>query len=262
MFNENVIRVVIFVGLLLTISCLEALFPKRTVAANRSRRWPSNIGVSLFNQLAVKFVLPLSAAGLAVDMSVRGWGLLNIINLPVVVEIFIAILLLDLVIYWQHRIYHVIPLLWRLHRMHHADTVFDVTTGIRFHPLSILVSALIKLATVVVLGPSVVAVLLFEVLLNATSLFNHSNLSIPAGIDRILRLIVVTPDVHRVHHSIESDEMNCNFGFNFPWWDRFFGSYRQAPRAGHETMLIGLSNFRQDNEQRFDRMLTQPFRKN
>jgi sterol desaturase/sphingolipid hydroxylase (fatty acid hydroxylase superfamily) len=167
---------------------------------------------------------------------------------------------LDLAIYLQHVMFHAIPALWRLHRMHHADLEFDVSTGLRFHPLEILLSMGIKLAVVAALGPPAVAVLVFEVLLNVTSMFNHSNIALPPRVDRILRLIVVTPDMHRVHHSIHPDETNSNFGFNLPWWDRLLGTYRPQPRDGHESMTIGVEQFRTRGDLRLDRMLIQPFR--
>lgn len=259
--NETTLRLVVFLGVLLTLACLEAIFPRRSSIQNRIRRWPSNIGVSLASQILVRAVVPLTAVAFAAEVSSRSWGLLNWVDAPVILEIVIAVFLLDLVIYWQHRVFHIVRPLWRLHRMHHADTNFDVTTGIRFHPLSILISAALKLAAVFAVGPSVVAVLAFEILLNATSLFNHSNLNIPTRMDRILRWFVVTPDMHRIHHSTNNTEMNSNFGFNFPWWDRIFGSYRQSPDLPHEHMQIGLADFRAPEECRLDKLLTQPFRR-
>jgi sterol desaturase/sphingolipid hydroxylase (fatty acid hydroxylase superfamily) len=172
----------------------------------------------------------------------------------------VSVIVLDLAIYLQHVLFHAVPALWRLHRMHHADLEFDVTTGLRFHPIEILLSMMIKLAVVAALGTPAVAVLIFEVLLNATSMFSHSNVRIPLGLDRVLRWFVVTPDMHRVHHSILSRETNSNFGFNVPWWDRLFGTYRPQPAAGHETMTIGIEQFRDPRELGLDRMLLQPFR--
>lgn len=258
--NETTLRLVVFLGVLLTLAVLEAIFPRRATNQNRMRRWPSNLGVSVVSQMLVRAVVPVTAVAFAVEVTSRGWGLLNWVDAPVMLEIVIAVLLLDLVIYWQHRVFHIVRPLWRLHRMHHADINFDVTTGIRFHPLSILISVALKLAAVFAIGPSVVAVLAFEILLNATSLFNHSNLRIPTRMDRVLRWIVVTPDMHRVHHSTNNTEMNCNFGFNFPWWDRIFGTYLQSPESAHEHMQIGLPDFRAVEESRLDKLLTQPFR--
>jgi sterol desaturase/sphingolipid hydroxylase (fatty acid hydroxylase superfamily) len=186
--------------------------------------------------------------------------LLHALALPPWANVPLAVMALDLAIYLQHVLFHAVPALWRLHRMHHADLEIDVTTGARFHPIEILLSMGIKLGVIAALGTPAVAVLLFEVLLNATSMFNHSNVAMPAWLDRVLRWIVVTPDMHRVHHSIVVRETNSNFGFNLPWWDRLFGTYRDQPAAGHDGMTIGIEQFRDPVEQRLDRMLTQPFR--
>lgn len=190
----------------------------------------------------------------------HGWGVFNVVALPTWVELVLVVLLLDLAIYLQHRVFHYVPVLWRLHRMHHADLDVDVTTGARFHPIEILLSLGIKFVVVVSLGASPVAVLIFEILLNATSMFNHSNVRLPGSLEPVLRALVVTPDMHRVHHSILRRETDSNFGFNFPWWDRLFGTYRPQPEAGHDAMTLGIEQFRDSKEQRLDRMLTQPFR--
>jgi sterol desaturase/sphingolipid hydroxylase (fatty acid hydroxylase superfamily) len=182
------------------------------------------------------------------------------VALPWGLATLLSVLLLDLAIYAQHVLFHAVPVLWRLHRMHHADLDIDVTTGVRFHPAEIVLSMLIKLAVVGLIGAPGAAVLIFEVLLNATSMFNHSNVAMPPAVDRIVRLLVVTPDMHRVHHSIERRETNSNFGFNFPWWDRLFGTYRPQPEQGHEGMTIGIEIFRDPAELRLDRMLLQPLR--
>jgi sterol desaturase/sphingolipid hydroxylase (fatty acid hydroxylase superfamily) len=186
--------------------------------------------------------------------------LFHVLNLSTWASVLLAVAALDLAIYLQHVLFHAVPALWRLHRMHHADLEIDVTTGARFHPIEILLSMGIKLGVVAALGAPGVAVLAFELLLNATSMFNHSNVRMSLRIDRLLRWIVVTPDMHRVHHSIVVRETNSNFGFNLPWWDRLFGTYRNQPAAGHEAMTIGIEQFREPGEQRLDRMLTQPFR--
>lgn len=258
--SEATLRLGCFIAVFVIVALLEARIPRRLQSISRSRRWPANFGISALNQVAVRLLLPLSAVALAAHASVNGWGLLNAIAMPGWLAFALALLLLDLTLYLQHRLFHAVPWLWRLHRMHHADTEFDVSTGIRFHPVSILVSACIKLAVVGLLGPAPAAVLVFEVLLNATSLFNHGNLRIPPALDRILRCIVVTPDMHRVHHSVRVHETDSNFGFNFPWWDRWFGTYVAQPQDGHAAMRIGLEAFRESAEQRIDRMLTQPFR--
>jgi len=210
--------------------------------------------------MIVRVLFPTSAVALALLAETKGWGLLNAWPLPGWTAVIIAVLVLDLVIYLQHVLFHAVPALWRLHRMHHADLEFDVTTGARFHPIEIFLSMLIKLAVIGALGAPAVAVLVFEVLLNATAMFNHSNVRLPDRLDRILRWIIVTPDMHRVHHSVVVRETNSNFGFNLPWWDRLFGTYRPQPAAGHEGMTIGVEQFRDPAEQRLDRMLAQPFR--
>jgi sterol desaturase/sphingolipid hydroxylase (fatty acid hydroxylase superfamily) len=198
--------------------------------------------------------------GLALIANARALGLFNEVQLPAWIAVVASVILLDLAIYFQHVLFHAVPVLWRLHRMHHADLDIDVTTGLRFHPIEILLSMVIKLAVVIALGAPALAVLLFEVLLNATSLFNHSNVRIPERFDGVLRWVVVTPDMHRVHHSILLRETNSNFGFNLPWWDRLFGTYRPQPAAGQESMTIGIEQFRDPRELGLDRMLLQPFR--
>ena len=181
-------------------------------------------------------------------------------SLPSWIEVVLAVLVLDLAIYGQHVLFHHVPALWRVHRMHHADLDIDVTTGTRFHPVEVVLSFGIKFVTVVAIGASSLSILIFEVLLNATSLFNHSNLRLAPRLERLLRWFVVTPDMHRVHHSIVRRETNSNFGFNLPWWDRLFGTHRPQPEAGHEDMAIGIDEFRTPKELRLDRMLTQPVR--
>jgi sterol desaturase/sphingolipid hydroxylase (fatty acid hydroxylase superfamily) len=198
----------------------------------------------------------MGMAGLANE---RGWGLLNNYEVPYAFAVILSILALDLVIYFQHLMFHAVPLLWRFHRMHHADLDFDLTTGVRFHPIEIVVSMGIKVGAVALIGPPLLGVLLFEIILNATSIFNHANWKIPLGLDRILRRVIVTPDMHRVHHSVHRDETNSNFGFNLPWWDWIFGTYRAQPREGHEQMTIGLHQFRDPRQLHLWRMFVQPF---
>jgi sterol desaturase/sphingolipid hydroxylase (fatty acid hydroxylase superfamily) len=208
----------------------------------------------------VRLILPAGAVGLALMAERRGWGLLNHLRVPKTLSVIAAVLLLDLVIYLQHLMFHAVPAFWRVHRMHHADVDFDLTTGVRFHPIEIALSMLIKLITVATLGASATGVLIFEVLLSATSMFNHGNIYLSVHGDRWLRWMLVTPDMHRVHHSLVLAETNSNFGFNLPWWDRLFGTYRSQPAAGHMAMTIGIEQFRELGELRLDRMLTQPFR--
>jgi sterol desaturase/sphingolipid hydroxylase (fatty acid hydroxylase superfamily) len=238
----------------------ELVGPRRKQAIARGMRWPSNLGVVVVDALLVRLVFPITAVGLALVAEAHGWGLFNAITLPVWIAVVASVILLDLAIYLQHVLFHAVPALWRLHRMHHADLEFDVTTGLRFHPIEILLSMVIKVAVVAAMGAPAVAVLIFEVLLNATSMFNHGNVRILPGFDGVLRWFVVTPDMHRVHHSILSRETNSNFGFNLPWWDRLFGTYRAQPAAGHDAMTIGIEQFRIPRELGLDRMLLQPFR--
>lgn len=242
--NEVPIRLGFFFGIFAVMALWELAAPRRRLTQPKAVRWANNIGLVFFNSFLVRLVFPLAAVGMAVFAREQGWGVLNYFEVPYWLAVAAAVVVLDFFIWLQHVMVHAVPALWRLHRMHHADLDFDVTTGARFHPLEILLSMLIKFAVVAVLGPPVLAVIVFEVLLNATSMFNHSNVRIAAGVDRVLRLFVVTPDMHRVHHSVEDDETNSNFGFNLPWWDRLFGTYRAQPRAGHEGMTIGIRTFR------------------
>ncbi len=258
--NEAAIRLGAFLGIFALLAILEALAPRRARAHPRSLRWTGNLGVVVLNTLLVRLLFPVAAVGLALAGEREGWGLLNNLDLPGWLSVLLAVVVLDFIIYLQHVMFHAVPLLWRLHRMHHADLDLDVTSGARFHPVEILISMVIKMAAVVALGPPAVAVVIFEVVLNATAMFNHSNLSIPVPVDRLLRLVVVTPDMHRVHHSVVPDETNSNFGFNLPWWDRLFGTYRAQPAAGHAGMTIGIEAFRSPRDLWLDRMLLQPLK--
>jgi sterol desaturase/sphingolipid hydroxylase (fatty acid hydroxylase superfamily) len=238
----------------------EHFAPRRRQEVPRLVRWPNNLGIVVVNTLVVRLIFPTAAVGLALVAEAQGWGLFNALAAPWWVAVIGSLIVLDLAIYLQHVLFHAVPAFWRLHRVHHADLEFDVTTGLRFHPVEILLSMGIKLAVVVALGPPAVAVLIFEVVLNATSMFNHGNVRLPAHVDRVLRWVVVTPDMHRVHHSVRPDETNSNFGFNLPWWDRLLGTYRAQPTDGHEGMTIGIEQFRQARELWLDRMLIQPLR--
>jgi sterol desaturase/sphingolipid hydroxylase (fatty acid hydroxylase superfamily) len=258
--DEPGIRLVAFAGIFALMAAWEMLAPRRDQKFGRGTRWPSNIGIVVLDTVLVRLVFPTTAVALALVAEARGWGLFYALDLPAWASVVLAVAALDFAIYLQHVLFHAVPALWRLHRMHHADLDIDVTTGARFHPIEILLSMGIKLGVVAALGTPAVAVLSFEVLLNATSMFNHSNVRMPIWLDRVLRWIVVTPDMHRVHHSIVARETNSNFGFNLPWWDRLFGTYRDQPAAGHEAMTIGIEQFRDPAEQRLGRMLTQPFR--
>ncbi len=257
---EPQIRAGIFAGMLLVMMLWEVLAPRRPQVIPRRRRWPANLGIVILNAILLRLIFPIAAMGMAVAAEVHGWGLLNQFGTGPSIAIPLSVLLLDLAIYLQHRLFHAVPLLWRLHRMHHADLELDVTTGARFHPVEILLSMLIKIALVAALGAPAVAVLLFEILLNATAMFNHSNVAMPTLLDRLLRRVLVTPDMHRVHHSVVPAETDSNFGFNLSLWDRLLGTYRAEPAAGQLGMTIGLELFRDPQELRLDRMLLQPLR--
>jgi sterol desaturase/sphingolipid hydroxylase (fatty acid hydroxylase superfamily) len=261
MANEKTIRMSIFFGILIVMALWEVVAPRRALTVSKAVRWVNNLGLVFFNSFLLRIIFPAAAVGMATFASTNGWGIFNYYEVPFWLTVVASVIVMDFIIYLQHVMVHAIPALWRLHRMHHADLDFDVTTGARFHPLEIILSMLIKFATIVVLGPPVIAVVIFEVVLNATAMFNHSNVRLPLGLDRVLRWIVVTPDMHRVHHSIEDDEANSNFGFSLPWWDRLFGTYRDQPRAGHEGMIIGIRKFREVKQVAwFPGMMLLPFK--
>jgi sterol desaturase/sphingolipid hydroxylase (fatty acid hydroxylase superfamily) len=237
----------------------EVAAARRELRAAKGSRWFANLGITVVNTVVLLLVFPAAAVGMAAVAADRGWGLFNNLAAPPAIAIIGSVLVLDLIIYLQHVMFHAVPALWRLHMVHHADLDFDVTTGLRFHPLEIVLSMVIKFAAVVLLGPPAVAVLVFEVLLNASSMFNHGNVQIPLALDRVVRWFVVTPDMHRVHHSIDQRETNSNFGFNLPWWDRLLGTYRAQPAAGHETMTIGLEQFQERRRQTLPWLVALPF---
>ncbi|WOI31165.1 sterol desaturase family protein [Sulfitobacter dubius] len=257
---EPTIRLAAFLSVLVAMALWEVAAPRRRREIPRVIRWTNNLALLVLDTAILRLTFPIIAVGLAVMAEDRGWGLFNNIDVPFWLAIVVSMLLLDLAIYLQHVMFHAIPGLWRLHRMHHADLDFDATTGLRFHPVEILISMGIKLAVVAAPGPPAVAVLLFEVILNATALFNHANIDLPRPVDRVLRLIVVTPDMHRVHHSVDPRETNSNYGFNLPWWDRLLGTYIAQPAKGHEGMEIGIEQFRTPRDLWLDRMLIQPVR--
>ena len=241
---EAPLRLVLFLAVFVLLAVAETLIPRRSLLVAKGRRWFANLGIVLINTGMVRLVAPAAAVGVALAAEQRGAGLLHMVDWPPLIEIVLAVLVLDLAIYLQHVMFHAVPLLWRLHRMHHADLDFDVTTGTRFHPVEMLLSLGIKAAVIFFTGAPVAAVLLFEILLNLTAMFNHSNIRMPVAADAVLRLFVVTPDMHRVHHSLDTEETNRNFGFNLPWWDRLLGTYRDQPRLGHDGMVIGTPAFR------------------
>ncbi|MDR5857908.1 sterol desaturase family protein [Halomonas eurihalina] len=259
LMHEPAIRLGVFTGVLAAMALWEIAAPRRPQRYSRRQRWPHNLMIVALDTLAVRLVFPLAAVGAALLAAEHGWGLFNTLASPGWLAILVSFVALDMAIYFQHRLFHAVPWFWRLHRMHHADLEFDVTTGLRFHPLEILISMVIKLAAVMALGAPMLAVLIFEVVLNATSMFNHGNVHLPAWLDRHLRRFVVTPEMHRVHHSIIPRETDSNFGFNLPWWDHLFGTYRAQPAAGHLDMTIGLEAFRDARALRLDRLLIQPF---
>jgi len=255
---EGAIRLAAFVAVFAAVALWEALAPRRKRSFERRARWPHNLGLLLVDVALVRVFAPGAAIAVAMTAAGSGWGLLNALALPGWSAIAAGIALLDLAIYFQHVMFHAVPALWRLHRVHHADLDFDVTTGARFHPIEILISTAVKCAAIAALGAPVISVFVFEILLNATAMFNHANASLPQRLERWLRWLVVTPDMHRVHHSVRYEESSSNFGFNLPWWDRLFGTYQARPRLGHDAMTIGVDAFRSPQDLRLDRLLVQP----
>ncbi len=259
MAGEQTIRLAFFLGVLTIVAVWELIAPRRTLTDNKGRRWFANLSLVVIDTTVVRFILSVLPVSLALLAQERGWGVLHIFILPNWIKVAMAVVALDFVIYLQHVLFHFLPILWRLHRMHHTDLDIDVTTGNRFHPLEIVISVGIKLAAVALIGAPVMAVVTFEIVLNATSQFNHGNILIPESVDRWLRLVVVTPDMHRVHHSVIPRETNSNFGFNLPWWDRLCGTYRPQPEQGHTEMSIGLKEFRDSTKLTLPKLLLQPF---
>ncbi len=242
--HEVALRLGFFFGIFVIMAAWELVQPRRQLRVAKSLRWRSNLILVFLNSLILRLLFPAAAVGVAAYVDAQGWGLMNILAVPAFVAILLSFVLLDCVIYWQHVLFHRLPLLWRIHRIHHVDLDYDVTTGLRFHPLEVVLSMLIKFTAIALLGAPVEAVILFEVVLNGAAMFNHGNVSLPPTLDRTLRRLLVTPDMHRVHHSVEPDETNSNYGFCLPWWDRLFRTYRDQPRAGHDAMIIGLNRFR------------------
>ena len=259
MKDEVAIRLGFFIAIFATMIIWELLAPRRTLTTSNSVRWFANLAIISLNADVVRLLFPLLPVGFALLAQMKGWGLLNSFSTPYWLKVLAGVMVLDLVIYLQHVMFHAVPVLWRLHMMHHADLDFDVTTGLRFHPIEIILSGCIKLAAVAVFGTPAIAVLIFQILLNGTSMFNHGNIRLPINIDRLLRLLIVSPEMHRVHHSVVIKETNSNFGFSFPWWDRLLGNYREQPAAGHQGMTVGLSQFRDPDRLTLPWMLVLPF---
>jgi sterol desaturase/sphingolipid hydroxylase (fatty acid hydroxylase superfamily) len=248
-----------FVGVFVVVALVELAVPRRSLTTSKTSRWFANIGIVIINTVVLRFLVPAGALGISVWVGRQGWGVFNYVDWPFWVEVILSVILLDFVIYLQHLMFHAVPLLWQFHMMHHADLDYDVTTGSRFHPIEIIISMGVKATAISVLGAPPVGVIIFEILLNGTAMFNHGNFYIPLGVDRILRLVVVTPDMHRVHHSVFPSETNSNFGFNLPWWDRLMGTYRAQPTKGHDGMTIGLNQFRDPARLTLLRIIALPF---
>ncbi len=257
--DYETLRFGIFISVFVIVSIWEVVACRRQLVISKPRRWANNLGIIMLGSLLVKMVFPILALGVAAAAAQKGWGLFHYLQVPLWLSGILAILLLDLTIYLQHLMFHVVPTLWRLHMVHHADLELDVSSGLRFHPLEMVLSMCVKMVVVAALGSPVFVVFIFEVILNATAMFNHGNINLPKTLDRRLRRFVVTPDMHRVHHSVIIRETNSNFGFNFPWWDRLFGTYRPEPVAGHQGMTIGLSQFRRVEQVSLLRLLIMPF---
>ncbi|HEB91916.1 MAG TPA: sterol desaturase family protein [Gammaproteobacteria bacterium] len=258
--NEITIRLAFFFGIFAVMAVWEVIAPRRAPSVSKAVRWVNNLSLVFLNNLLLRLLFPAAAIGMAAFAAEHGWGLLNYYSLPFILSVLLAVVALDFIIYLQHVLTHAVPTLWRLHRVHHADLDYDLTTGARFHPIEIILSLLIKFATIIVLGAPVVAVVIFEVVLNAMAMFNHGNVSLPRGVDRIIRLFVVTPDMHRVHHSVEDNEANSNYGFNLSIWDRLFGTYTDQPREGHDHMTIGIHEYRDPKQvNQLPGMLALPF---
>ncbi|MBW2184581.1 MAG: sterol desaturase family protein [Deltaproteobacteria bacterium] len=258
---EITIRLSFFFSIFILLALWELLNPRRALGTSKKMRWFNNLVIVLLDTVIVRLLFPLVPMSMALLAQERGWGLFNNLGVPYLLEVTVAVIVLDFVIYLQHVLFHAVPLLWRFHMVHHADLDLDVTSGVRFHPIEIILSMGIKLAAVGSLGLPALAVFIFEILLNGTSMFNHSNVFIPLKLDRIIRLLIVTPDMHRVHHSVILRETDSNYGFTLSWWDRLLGTYRAQPAKGHQWMTIGLSRFLDEKRQTLLWLLALPFLK-
>lgn len=246
--NEVYIRIVFFILTLVIVAFYEYKSPRKKLVLSKIRRWINNISLVILNSLLIKFIFPIAAFGIAIYLESKNFGILYLFDLSYIEKIIISILLLDLIIYWQHRLFHKIDFFWKFHRVHHSDFDFDLTTGVRFHPIEIIFSMSIKIFFIVLLGTPAVAVIIFEIALSSFAIFNHSNIHLPYNIDKILRYFIITPDFHRIHHSIHTNELKSNYGFSLSIWDRIFRSYTKKPKDGYENMTIGLKEYRDQNK--------------
>ena len=256
---EALVRLGFFAAIFFVMALSEKIAPQRMLLKSKTKRWISNLGMEIIDVVVLRLIFPLFPVGIAVICAQRGWGLLNYYQIAPLPSLIIGVLALDFVIYLQHRMFHVVPLFWRVHMVHHTDQDIDVTTAVRFHPLEIILSLLIKFAAVAAIGAPPLSVLTFEIMLNGAAMFNHGNVRIPLSFDRIIRMVLVTPDMHRVHHSVIARETNSNYGFSFPWWDRMLGTYKAQPQEGHDQMKIGLNGYHDDRSLKLSSMLTMPF---
>ncbi len=257
--NESGIRLGAFLGLFALFALTEYFTPRRKLTMLKSNRWFTNIIIVILDGLVVRILFPAAAVGVALWASARGWGLFNLIDAPLWIAVLVSIVVLDFAVWWSHLLSHKIPILWRIHRMHHSDRDFDVTTAIRFHPIEIVVSMVWKVLWVIALGAPAVGVIMFEILLNGLALFNHSNTKLPLKLDAIIRTLIVTPDMHRVHHSTIVRETDSNYGFNLSIWDRIFSTYNDQPELGHDKMIIGIDEWQDENPTKLGWTLSVPF---
>ncbi|RLA21561.1 MAG: sterol desaturase family protein [Gammaproteobacteria bacterium] len=257
--NELTIRLTCFFGIFAVMALWEVKSPRRPLSLSRKLRWSNNLGLIVVNSVLLRLFFPAAAVGFALQAEAKGWGLFNEVSLPTWIVVLCSIILLDLAIYWQHRLFHRIPMLWQYHQVHHADLDYDVTTATRFHPIEILLSMVIKMVAITLIGAPALAVMLFEIILNGCAMFNHGNVQLPSAVDKIVRTFLVTPDMHRVHHSVVKSEHDSNYGFNLSIWDRLFGTYVAQPAAGHLGMKIGLDRFRDPKNQMITALLRMPF---
>lgn len=258
--NESLIRLSVFLGLFTLMAILETVMPRRARSFDRKIRWIGNLGILVLSALLARLILPWVPVGVAIYAQTNSIGLFHYLKFEGIDSLVAGVFVLDFMIYLQHVVMHKTPILWRLHRLHHADLDYDVTTGIRFHPIEIILSLLYKMSIILIFGIDPVSVVIFEVILNGMAMFNHANFKLPLFLDRVLRLVVITPDVHRIHHSSIQAETDSNYGFNICWWDRLFGTFSAQPKLGHEGMEIGLSYYRDESQLKLPQMLTQPFK--